>query len=175
MLDSHSHLSLVLGGSRSGKSRYAEDMVRAQPAPWVYLATAQAFDAEMEARIAEHRARRGEGWRTVEAPLALPEAIRDAPAAAPVLADCLTVWLSNLMLGGHDVAAAIDNLDAALAARDATTVLVSNEVGLSIVPDNPLGRAFRDAQGRLNQRIARQAARVVFMVAGLPMVMKDET
>ncbi|MDE1174046.1 MAG: bifunctional adenosylcobinamide kinase/adenosylcobinamide-phosphate guanylyltransferase [Parvibaculaceae bacterium] len=165
-------LTLVLGGARSGKSRFAEDMLAGEPAPWVYVATAQAFDSEMESRIGEHRARRGPDWRTLEAPLDLAGALRQAPGGAPVLVDCLTIWLTNLMLGEHDAEKAITAFEDALAARAAPVVLVSNEVGLGIVPDNELARRFRDEAGRLNQRMARQADRVVFMVSGLPMYVK---
>ncbi|MDQ0392493.1 bifunctional adenosylcobinamide kinase/adenosylcobinamide-phosphate guanylyltransferase [Labrys monachus] len=163
-------LTFVLGGARSGKSRYAEELVAAEPAPWCYIATAQAFDDEMRARIAEHRSRRDARWQTSEAPLGLPGAL--AAAAGPVLVDCLTLWLTNLMLGEHPLAPAFDRLEAAIAAASGPVVMVSNEVGLSIVPDNALARAFRDDQGRLNQRVARLADRVIFMVAGLPMVVK---
>ena len=162
-------LTLVLGGARSGKSRHAEALVTALPPPWLYVATAQAFDDEMRARIARHRAGRAEGWRTLEEPLDLAGALA---ADAPALVDCLTLWLTNLMLGERDVAAAARALEAALDARAAPTVLVSNEVGLGIVPDSALGRAFRDAAGALHQRLAARADRVVFMVAGLPMVVK---
>jgi adenosyl cobinamide kinase/adenosyl cobinamide phosphate guanylyltransferase len=141
------------------------------PGPWRYIATAQAFDDEMRARIAEHRARRDAGWVTVEAPLDLTGALLDEPET-PALVDCLTLWLTNLMLGEHDVAGAAAALEAALAERKAPTILVSNEVGLGIVPETPLGRAFRDEAGRLNQRIAAGADRVMFMVAGLPMTLK---
>ena len=164
------HLTLVLGGARSGKSRYAEGLVTRLPSPWVYVATAQAFDDEMRARIIEHRDRREAGWRTVEAPIALAEALQDA-GDAPVLVDCLTLWLTNLMLGDADLAAAHAALDAALD-RTAPTVLVSNEVGLGIVPDNALARRFRDQAGRLHQNLAARAGRVVFMVAGLPLFVK---
>lgn len=163
-------LTLVLGGARSGKSRHAEALVAAHPAPWTYIATAQAFDDEMRARIGEHRARRDASWQTVEAPLQLPQAIE--AANGPVLVDCLTLWLANLMLGDHALAPAFEGLEATLAAAVGPIVLVSNEVGLSIVPENALARAFRDEQGRLNQHIARLADRVIFMVAGLPMVVK---
>ena len=163
-------LTLVLGGVRSGKSRYAEGLVTRLPPPWVYVATAQAFDDEMRARIAEHRERRAAGWRTVEAPLALAAALQET-GDAPVLVDCLTLWLSNLMLGDADLAAAEAALDAALD-RAAPTVLVSNEVGLGIVPDNALARRFRDQAGRLHQNFAARADRVVFMVAGLPLFVK---
>jgi len=163
-------LTLVLGGARSGKSRFAEDLVMRLPPPWIYIATAQAFDDEMRVRVAEHRARRAAGWRTVEAPLELAAAMR-AAGDAPVLVDCLTLWLTNLMLGDADLEAAAAALDTALD-RTALTVLVSNEVGLGIVPDNALARRFRDEAGRLHQRIAARAGRVVFMVAGLPMFVK---
>jgi len=160
-------LTFVLGGARSGKSAYAEALIGALPAPWCYVATAQAFDDEMRARIAEHRARRDQRWRTVEAPLDLAAAL---DTDAPVLVDCLTLWLTNLMLAERrpDWPA----LRAALDARAAPTVIVSNEVGLGIVPDNALARAFRDEAGRLHQLVAARADRVVFMVAGLPMVVK---
>jgi adenosylcobinamide kinase/adenosylcobinamide-phosphate guanylyltransferase len=164
------HLTLVLGGARSGKSRHAEALIAAHPAPWTYVATAQAFDEEMRDRIGEHRARRDGGWHTLEAPIDLPEAIR--AAQGPVLVDCLTLWLTNLMLGDHVRATAFVELEAAIHDAPGPVVLVSNEVGLSIVPENALARAFRDEQGRLNQHMARIADRVIFMVAGLPMVVK---
>jgi adenosylcobinamide kinase/adenosylcobinamide-phosphate guanylyltransferase len=141
------------------------------PPPWAYVATAQAFDDEMRERIAIHRARRDAGWVVLEEPLHLARALAEA-GERPVLVDCLTVWLSNLMLEGHDIAAATEALDAALDRRGAPTVLVSNEVGLGIVPDNALARAFRDAAGRLNQHFAARADSVLFLVAGLPMRVK---
>lgn len=165
-------LTLVLGGARSGKSSYAEGLVQALPPPWTYIATGQAFDEEMRARIATHRERRPPGWNTVEAPLALPEAIRAARGGAPVLVDCLTLWLTNLMLAEQDIAAACEDLRAACSAASGPLVLVSNEVGQGIVPDNALARRFRDHAGVLHQRIAADAQRVVFMVAGLPMIVK---
>ena len=165
-------LTLVLGGARSGKSRHAEALVEAFPAPWTYVATAQAYDDEMRRRIAEHRARRPAGWRTVEAPLALPEALRAVNPGQPVLVDCLTLWLTNLILGERDVAVATGELLAACRQVEAPLVLVSNEVGLGIVPENALARRFRDEAGRLHQRLAAQADSVVFMVAGLPMTVK---
>lgn len=163
-------LTLVLGGARSGKSLAAERIVTALPPPWLYIATAQALDDEMRARIDDHRARRAAGWRTAEAPLDLPSAIGGA-GATPVLVDCLTLWLTNLILGDHDIAAATAALEEALA-RNSRTVLVANEVGLGIVPDNALARRFRDEAGRLNQRMAQCASSVLFMVAGLPMRVK---
>jgi adenosylcobinamide kinase/adenosylcobinamide-phosphate guanylyltransferase len=164
-------ITLVLGGARSGKSRYAEELIVGHAAPWVYIATAQAFDDEMRIRIAEHQARRNGGWRTIDAPTDLAAAIV-REASRPVLVDCLTLWLTNLMLGGDNIQAATAALEAALEQRRQPTVLVSNEVGLGIVPETPLGRSFRDEAGRLNQRMAARADRVLFMIAGLPMTLK---
>jgi adenosylcobinamide kinase / adenosylcobinamide-phosphate guanylyltransferase len=166
-----SPFTLVLGGARSGKSRYAETLVMRAPAPWTYVATAQAFDTEMEERIAIHRARREAGWTTIDAPLDLAGAVREA-GDAPVLVDCLTLWLTNLMLGQHDIPAAMAALEHALSDRLGPTILVSNEVGLGIVPENALARRFRDEAGRLHQRLAARADAVVLMVAGLPMHVK---
>ena len=165
-------LTLVLGGARSGKSRHAERLVEATPGPWTYIATAQAFDAEMRERIALHRDRRGTGWRTVDAPLDLAAAISAAPPGGAVLVDCLTLWLTNVMLADRDVAAESKRLITACRAAPGPLVLVGNEVGLGIVPDNALARRFRDAAGRLHQDLAAAADRVVFMVAGLPMQVK---
>lgn len=165
-------VTFVLGGARSGKSSYAEGLVTAMPQPWVYIATAEARDDEMAARIAAHRARRAAGWQTIEAPHELPEALNAAPQTATVLVDCLTLWLSNLMHAQFDTKKMTAALEEALGARQGTTVLVANEVGLGIVPNNALARAFRDAQGELNQRIAACANRVVLMVAGLPLTVK---
>ncbi len=164
-------LTLVLGGARSGKSRYAESLITALPPPWIYLATAEARDAEMAERIALHRARRGADWKTVEAPHDLVAALA-ARGEAPLLVDCLTLWLSNLLLADADVDAEIGRLEGALARPAAAVVLVANEVGFGIVPDNALARRFRDLQGRLNQRLAAMADRVVLVVAGLPLVVK---
>jgi adenosylcobinamide kinase/adenosylcobinamide-phosphate guanylyltransferase len=165
-------LTLVLGGARSGKSRYAESVITALPPPWIYVATAEAGDDEMAQRIAQHRAQRGQGWQTIEAAhdLALP--LETTPAGAPVLIDCLTLWLTNRMLANADVDAEIRRLEETLDQRSGPVVLVSNEVGFGIVPDNALARRFRDLQGRLNQRIAARADRVVLMVAGLPLIVK---
>jgi adenosylcobinamide kinase/adenosylcobinamide-phosphate guanylyltransferase len=164
-------LTLVLGGARSGKSRYAESLVTALPAPWIYVATGEARDAEMAERIAAHQARRGAGWRTLETPRDVVGALT-AHGTTPLLVDCLTLWLSNALLAGADVDAEIGRLEAALAQAAAPLVLVANEVGLGIVPDNALGRRFRDLQGMLNQRLAARADRVVLVVAGLPLTIK---
>jgi adenosylcobinamide kinase/adenosylcobinamide-phosphate guanylyltransferase len=167
-------ITLVLGGARSGKSAYAEGLIAAHPAPWIYIATAQAFDDEMRARIEAHCARRGDGWRTLEAPHELAQAIADAPAAQPVLVDCLTLWLSNQLLAAADLAADRDRLCAVLETRRAPTILVAAEVGLSIVPENALARAFRDAAGELHQAIARIAGHVALTVAGYPLTVKGD-
>lgn len=166
-------VTFVLGGARSGKSRYAESLITALPHPWVYIATAEVRDDEMAARVAEHRARREAGWQTIEAQHELPEALKATPQGAAVLVDCLTLWLSNLMHSTFRIDEMTLRLEQALTARDGVTVLVSNEVGLGIVPDNELARRFRDAQGVLNQRIAACSGRVVFMVAGLPLTVKE--
>ena len=164
-------LTLVLGGARSGKSRYAETLITALPPPWIYMATGEALDAEMAERIATHRARRGAGWSTVEAPRELAATL--APyAAAPILVDCLTLWLSNLMMADAAIDTEFDRLEQALAEATAPVVLVANEVGSGIVPDNALARRFRDLQGWLNQRIAGRADRVVLVVAGIPLFVK---
>jgi adenosylcobinamide kinase/adenosylcobinamide-phosphate guanylyltransferase len=166
-------VTFVLGGARSGKSRYAETLVTACPQPWVYIATAQAHDEEMATRIAKHRARREAGWQTIEAPHELTEALAAAPQEAAVLVDCLTLWLSNLMYAKFDLDKTMLGLEGALRARTRPTVLVSNEVGLGLVPETELGRAFRDAQGVLNHRVANLASRVIFMVAGQPLSVKE--
>ena len=166
-------LTLVLGGARSGKSRYAESLIVALPPPWIFVATAEAGDAEMTERIALHRLRRGHDWQTIEAPHDLTAALAAVAADVPVLVDCLTLWLSNRMLADADLDAEIGRLEVALDGRHGGVVLVSNEVGFGIVPDNELARRFRDLQGRLNQRLAARADRVVLVVAGLPIVVKE--
>ncbi|MGZ3309793.1 MAG: bifunctional adenosylcobinamide kinase/adenosylcobinamide-phosphate guanylyltransferase [Xanthobacteraceae bacterium] len=165
-------LTLVLGGARSGKSRYAESLVTALPPPWLYVATAEARDSEMVARVAAHQARRGPSWTTIETPRNVAETL-GTHADTPTLVDCLTLWLSNVMLADADVDAEIEQLDEALARAAAPIVLVANEVGFGIVPDSALGRRFRDLQGLLNQRIAARADRVVLVVAGLPLTLKE--
>src|SRR5690242_3033809 len=167
-------LTLVLGGARSGKSRYAESLIASMPAPWIYVATAEALDDEMAQRIAAHRADRGGGWQTIESPRDLAGALASVPAGAAVLVDCLTLWLSNLLMSDAAIETEVDRLEDALARLQANAVLVANEVGFGIVPDNALARRFRDLQGRLNQRLAARADRVVLMVAGLPLVVKGK-
>ncbi|MCB9957740.1 MAG: bifunctional adenosylcobinamide kinase/adenosylcobinamide-phosphate guanylyltransferase [Rhodospirillaceae bacterium] len=165
---------LVLGGARSGKSRFAEAHVLAGGGRPIYLATATVGDdAEMAARIAHHRARRGDAWSTVEEPLELTATLhRLAQPGAAVLVDCLTLWLTNVMLAGRDIPAETAALAAALPELPGRVVLVANEVGLGIVPDNAMARAFRDLAGRLNQAVAATADAVVFLAAGLPLVLK---
>lgn len=164
---------LVLGGARSGKSRHAQAVAEASGGELVFIATAQAFDREMTDRIARHRADRDARWRTLEAPLALAEAIAaaDRPGAT-VLVDCLTLWASNLLLADADTDAAAAALVATLERTSAPIILVSNEVGFGIVPDNALARRFRDVAGLLNQRVAAAVAQVDFVIAGLPQRLK---
>ena len=164
-------LTLVTGGAKSGKSRLAEGLLARFEGNRVYIATAEAWDDEMRARIAAHRAARA-GWTTREVPLDLAAAVDAADAGAAILIDCATLWLTNLILAGHDVEAATDALMASVRARAAPVVVVTNEVGWSIVPDNALARRFRDAQGGLNQRLAEAAGSVVAVIAGLPLRLK---
>ena len=165
-------LTFLLGGARSGKSLHAEKLIAEHPAPWRYIATAQAFDDEMRERIALHQARRDARWMTVNAPLELAEAIADTPDGQPLLIDCLTLWLTNVMLADRAVEAESRRLADVLAKPRGPWFVVANEVGLGIVPDNALARRFRDDAGRLNQMVAAAADSVLFIVAGLPMKVK---
>ncbi|HET6620159.1 MAG TPA: bifunctional adenosylcobinamide kinase/adenosylcobinamide-phosphate guanylyltransferase [Dongiaceae bacterium] len=166
-------VTLVLGGARSGKSSFAERMTVAHPRGCVYLATAGIGDDEMAERVRQHRARREAHWRTVEAPLEVASAIvAETEQGAAVLVDCLTLWLSNLMAAQRDPEQEAESLVRALGQAGGPVVFVSNEVGLGIVPDNALARAFRDHAGRLNQRIADVANSVFFVAAGLPLRLK---
>jgi adenosylcobinamide kinase/adenosylcobinamide-phosphate guanylyltransferase len=162
----------VLGGARSGKSTFAERLASESGDAVLYVATARPSDEEMGERIAQHRARRDERWQTVEAPRALADAVRNAPADQPLLIDCLTLWLSNRLLGDADLDQEMSTLSEALALRKAPTVVVANEAGLGIVPDNTLARRFRDAAGKANQMVAAQADRVEFVAAGLALRLK---
>jgi adenosylcobinamide kinase/adenosylcobinamide-phosphate guanylyltransferase len=165
-------LTLVIGGARSGKSAFAERLITDTRRPRRYIATAEAWDDEMSDRIAKHQRDRAEDWTTVEAPLDLPAALAAARPDEAVLIDCATLWLTNHLLANHDLVAEGTGLIAALATCPAPVVVVSNETGWGIVPENALARRFRDEQGRLNQRLAAKAALVVTVIAGLPLVLK---
>jgi adenosylcobinamide kinase/adenosylcobinamide-phosphate guanylyltransferase len=168
--------SLVLGGARSGKSAFAQASAEAWAARTggrlVMIATAQAFDAEMAERIARHRQDRGPAWTTLEAPVDLPATLATLDADDVVVVDCLTLWLSNLMLDDRDIPAAVAELVAAVDRFDGAVWLVSNEVGFGIVPDNALARRFRDEAGRLHQALAQTADAVTLVVAGLTLRLK---
>ena len=174
MTQSSGSVTLVLGGARSGKSRHAETICRETGRALIYVATAEARDDEMKARIAQHQAdRAADGWRTVEEPRDLAAVLlREAAPDRVLLVDCLTLWLTNHLLADADIEAEIERLCAAVSAAPGDVVLVANEVGFGIVPENALARAFRDHAGRLNQRIAALAGRVTLVVAGLPVQVK---
>jgi adenosylcobinamide kinase / adenosylcobinamide-phosphate guanylyltransferase len=164
---------LVLGGARSGKSAYAQRLAEAYGPERLYLATATAGDEEMAARISRHQADRGQGWTTLEEPLEVARALgSEARPGRAVVVDCLTLWLANLMLAGRDPAPAIAGLADAVAKLAGPAILVSNEVGMGLVPDHKLGREFRDWQGRANGEIARVCDAVIFLAAGLPLQLK---
>ena len=167
-------LTLVVGGARSGKSRIAENLVVSSGLRRNYLATAEAFDDEMRARIAQHQVDRGAAWQTWNAPLDLDHTLARIPAGEVVLLDCATLWLSNHVMAGSNIAEKSAGLIAALRACASPVVVVSNEVGWGIVPENALARTFRDHQGRLNQQIAERAELVIGVMAGLPMVLKGQ-
>jgi adenosylcobinamide kinase/adenosylcobinamide-phosphate guanylyltransferase len=167
------HLTLVLGGARSGKSSFSERLVIETGFVRHYVATGRAYDDEMRERIIRHQADRGSGWQTHEVPLDLATALSQIAAPdAIVLVDCLTLWITNLMMEERDIALECRALLAGLAAVQGRVILVSNEVGLGIVPDNKMARQFRDHAGRLHQMIAAEADEVFFVAAGLPLKMK---
>ena len=164
---------LWIGGARSGKSRLAQAQAEAMAGELIYVATGEPLDGEMAARIARHRKDRGTRWRTMDAPIHLPEVIRrEAAPGRVLLVDCLTLWLSNLMLGEHDLPVATHQLIDALGEAQGPVLLVTNEVGMGIVPENALARRFRDEAGRLNQRVAELATEVQLVAAGLALRMK---
>jgi|UniRef100_A0A7C5EM85 adenosylcobinamide kinase/adenosylcobinamide-phosphate guanylyltransferase len=171
------HLALVLGGTRSGKSRYALDLAQKFPPPRLYLATAEAQDGEMAERIARHRRERGEGWDTLEAPLSVADALKRAQGRYQViLVDCLTLWLSNWLLqnpGKEKMQELCRGLEAQVRSLGTPAIFVSNEVGWGIVPENPLAREFRDWSGWLHQLLAAAADLVVLLVAGIPLTLKS--
>jgi adenosylcobinamide kinase/adenosylcobinamide-phosphate guanylyltransferase len=169
-------LRLIIGGARSGKSAHAQALAEAEAARRggapVMIATAEALDAEMAERIARHRAERGPAWRTVETSLDVAEALAGLGGADCAVVDCLTLWLSNLMLAERDLETATETLIAAATKAAGEVILVSNEVGMSIVPENALARRFRDEAGRLNRRAAERAEQVTVLFAGLPLQLK---
>jgi adenosylcobinamide kinase / adenosylcobinamide-phosphate guanylyltransferase len=166
-------LHLILGGARSGKSRYAEQLACAADAPVTYIATAQNTDAEMAARIAQHQADRPAHWQVRETPLALAAVIRAAVPGEVLLVDCLTLWLNNLHYHAQDAALACDELFAALHDSQNTVLLVSNEITMGVVPMGPESRRYVDDLGRLHQRLAQIAEQVTLLVAGIPLSIKE--
>ena len=167
-------ITLVLGGASSGKSAWAESYVLEQGKKVGYLATAQAFDAEMKEKIVQHRGRRGDEWTTREEPLNIISCFDAFPAEQPILLDCATLWLSNLMLAEKNIASESSAFIDYLHNYTGKLVIVSNEVGLSVIPHTRIGRDFQKAQGQLNQQLASLADRVVFIVSGLPLPLKGK-
>lgn len=166
---------LILGGARSGKSTYAEALVMSMPPPHRYVATAQILDEEMARRVREHQERRGPTWQTIECPIHLADVLRELDSEpAPILVDCLTLWYSNLLLSLEDPAikAHVTSVCDVLSSARSPLVLVSNEVGCGIVPDNALARSYRDLAGWANQRIAQACRAVTYVIAGIPMLLK---
>jgi adenosylcobinamide kinase/adenosylcobinamide-phosphate guanylyltransferase len=174
---SHFRVALILGGARSGKSRYGLGLAAPFPAPRLFVATCEARDAEMEARIEAHQRERGSDWTSLEVPLKLTDALSAAQGRyGVILVDCLTMWVSNLLLqegaSSGSIQTAGEQLVTAVAQTATPTILISNEVGLGLVPDHPLGRQFRDQAGWLHQRLAQVADLVVLVVAGIPLLIK---
>ena len=167
-------LTFVLGGAASGKSGFAESLIYKGDCTPLYVATAQVFDEEMAKKVEIHREMRGANWQTVEEPLNIDAALKRASAGQPILIDCATLWLTNVILGEHDIVAYRAKLFQALSTAAGPVVIVSNEVGYGIVPENALSRRFRNEQGRLNQEIAERADTVITVIAGLPLVVKGE-
>jgi len=172
--DRSGQITLILGGTRSGKSSFAQKLAEESENQLVYIATAEAFDQEMAERIKRHQHDRGPDWQTIEESrdIAATIAARSSPQVT-ILVDCLTIWLSNLMLTDTDIEAASEKLIDALKAAPGSVILVSNEVGSGIVPESPLGRKFRDEAGRMNQRVAAVSNNVALIVAGLPLWLKS--
>ena len=167
-------LTLVIGGAASGKSRFAENLIVSCDRPRAYIATAQAFDDEMAAKIAKHKTQRGANWDSYEEPLAPWNALREIDASNVVLLDCATLWLSNILLGEHDLTTVKAQLFASLKEFRGSIIVVTNEVGQGVVPDNIMARAFRQQQGELNQQLAAIADLVVLVTAGLPLALKGQ-
>ncbi len=165
-------LYFVTGGAASGKSTFAETLVRGTEKPKIYIATMQPYDDEMRAKLTKHQADRGDDWTTIEAPINLVTIFENAQPTDVILLDCVTLWLTNVLLADHDVDAACGELVNALVTCPCDVVVVSNEVGMGIVPDNALSRKFRNMQGKVNQMIAARADTVITVISGLPLVLK---
>ena len=163
---------LVTGGARSGKSSFAEKRTKQLGSSLMYIATSEIIDSEMEKRVAEHQARRGSEWQTLHAPLKLAEALSETDGKGPCLVDCLTIWLNNLIFHNEDTVVATKELIKVLEKRSDPVVLVTNEVGSGIVPENALARRFRDEAGRMNQIISQVADEVYLSVSGIPLQIK---
>ena len=163
---------LITGGARSGKSSFAEKRTLSYGTPVIYIATAQAFDEEMENRIQLHQQRRGDEWRTISEPLAIANILTSLDRQGACLVDCLTLWLSNLIFAEEDISKATSSLIEAIAARRDPVILVTNEVGGGIVPENALARRFRDEAGRLNQIVAEAVDEVYTCISGIPLKLK---
>ncbi len=167
-------LTVVIGGAASGKSVFAEKLVMSSNKPRVYIATAQAYDKEMDAKIAKHKTQRGPDWETYEEPLAPWSVLKTIDASNIILLDCATFWLSNTLLGDHDLDAANEQFLLGLQSFNGSLVIVTNEVGQGVVPDSALGRTFRQHQGALNQQLAALADLVILVTAGLPLALKGQ-
>lgn len=165
-------INFILGGAKSGKSHYAETCIMHYPSPWIYLATGRAWDDEMQHKIIEHQSRRGKGWETIEEPIDIPVALKNL-TKQPVLIDCLTLWLTNLMMEKCDISVETDRLIEGLLAYSGDIVLVSNEVGQGIIPMNPMARSFINHAGIIHQKIAAIADSFTFVVAGYPLPLKS--
>jgi len=163
---------LITGGARSGKSSFAEKRTLSYGTPVIYIATAQAFDEEMENRIQLHQQRRGDEWRTISEPLAIANILTSLDRQGACLVDCLTLWLSNLIFAEEDIPKATSSLIEAIATRRDPVILVTNEVGGGIVPENALARRFRDEAGRLNQIVAEAVDEVYTCISGIPLKLK---
>ncbi|MDI2090920.1 bifunctional adenosylcobinamide kinase/adenosylcobinamide-phosphate guanylyltransferase [Commensalibacter oyaizuii] len=164
-------ISFILGGAKSGKSGYAEEQIMQLPAPWIYLATGRAWDDEMQQKIINHQKRRGQGWQTIEVPIQIAKALQQLNKE-PVLIDCLTLWLTNLMMDHYHIDNEIEILLSGLKAYQGDIVIVSNEVGQGIVPIDPMARAFRNHAGVLHQKVAKIADRFTCIIAGYPVFIK---
>lgn len=165
-------IHFILGGAKSGKSQYAEAQIATYPQPWIYLATGQAWDDEMKSKIIEHQQRRGTGWVTIEEPIEIAKYLSQTNES-PILIDCLTLWLTNLMMDNRKIQDETQKLIGSLQSHQGDIFIVSNEVGQGIVPADPMTRDFRNYAGKLHQEIAKIADKFTFIVAGYPIQMKS--